>query len=300
MFKRLFTTVSIFFLIQTSAHGMDKLKIVTSIAPLAYFIESIGGNRVDVTTLIPAGGNPHTYEPTPRQMNIVSKADLYVKAGSGIEFEIIWMKRIEALNKKMSVCDVSKGITLIDINYAESHENEYKQEKDKEHGHSHRGGKDPHIWLSPVNAVIIAENIRDSLSETDPGNKDYYYRNTSSVIEKLKAIKQNIMATLGAVTTKKFFIFHPAWGYFARDFNLEQIPVELSGKEPTPERLEKLVKKAKKEKINVIFSSPQFSKKSAEVIAREIKGKVVFIDPMSKDYLSNLEHTAQLLQENLK
>ena len=290
MLKKIFIIIPIVFLVQVSAYGRDRLNIVTSIAPLAYFIENTGGDRVEVTTLIPPGGNPHTYEPAPRQMNILSRADLFVKVGSGIEFELIWMERIEALNKDMPVCDVSRGITLINTS----------DEEGLEHGHSHRGVKDPHIWLSPVNAIIIAENIRNSLSEIDPKGSDYYYKNARSLIEKLKVLKQNITSALGDISKRQFFIFHPAWTYFARDFDLEQIPVELSGKEPTPERLGKLIKKAINDDINVIFSSPQFSKKSADVIAGEIKGKVVFIDPMSADYINNLEHTAQLFRENLK
>ena len=295
MFKKLTAMIFIMFLISSYTYGKEKLKVVTSIAPLAYFIENIGGDRADVTTLIPPGGNPHTYEPTPRQMNILSRADLYVKAGSGIEFELTWMEKMESLNRDMTVCNASKGITLIDTDEeAQGHEEEH------EHGHHHHGRKDPHIWLSPVNAIIITENIRDSLAAEDAAGSDYYSDNAASLIEELKALKENISLTLSRITKRRFFIFHPAWAYFAGDFNLEQIPVEFSGKEPTPERLGKLIKKAKKENIDVIFSSPQFSSKSANVIAREINGKVIFIDPMSEDYIKNLEHTAKLFQENLK
>lgn len=291
MIKKLISIIFILLFISSYTYSEGKLKIVTSIAPLAYFIENIGGDRVEVATLIPPGGNPHTYEPTPRQMTTLSKADLYVKVGSGIEFELMWMKRIKSLNKNIPVCDSSKGIALID-----THFNEHEQED----MHSHNGSKDPHIWLSPANAVFISENIRNSLSEIDPENEDYYKENASSLINDLKALKQSISLTLKNLSKRQIYIFHPAWGYFARDFDLEQIPVEFSGKEPTPERLGKLVKRAIEENINVIFSSPQFSKKSAEVIAREIKGKVVFIDPMSEDYIKNLEHTARVIQENLK
>lgn len=297
MLKKTIIIIFVLVFIQPYANGQDKLKIVTSIAPLAYFIENIGENRVNVTTLIPPGGNPHTYEPTPGQMNILSKADLYVKAGSGIEFELMWMKRLMALNKNMPVCDASRGITLMDTADEEGHEHEKEYKHDN---HSHHGGKDPHIWLSPVNAITIAENIRNSLAETDPAGADYYQQNASSLIEDLKSLKKDIDATLKNIAKRQFYIFHPAWAYFARDFNLKQVPVEYFGKEPTPARLGKLVKKAMKENIRVIFSSPQFSKKSADVIAGEIKGKVVFIDPMSKDYINNLKHTATILQENLR
>ena len=297
MFKKLISMIFILLFISSYTYGKDKLKIVTSIAPLAYFIENIGGDRVDVTTLIPPGGNPHTYEPTPRQMNILSRADLFVKAGSGIEFELMWMGKIESLNKNMPVCDSSKGIILIDT---DDHEDDQVEEHEQEDIHSHHGRKDPHIWLSPVNAIIISENIKTSLSEIDPEYSDYYYKNLSSLINDLKALKQTISNSLKDISKRQIFIFHPAWAYFARDFDFKQIPVEFSGREPTPKRLGKLIKRAKKEDIKVIFSSPQFSKKSAEVIAREIKGKVLFIDPMAEDYIKNLEYTAQLLKENLK
>lgn len=299
MFKNLITIIFILLFLSSYTYGKDKLKIVTTIAPLAYFIENIGGNRVDVTILIPPSGNPHTYEPTARQMNILSKADLYVKVGSGIEFELMWMKKIESLNKNMPVCDSSKGISLIEVS---DHEDEHEHVKDdkQEDTHSHHGRKDPHIWLSPVNAINISENIKESLSDIDPEHSDYYMKNASSLINDLKALKQGIAVKLKNISKRQIFIFHPAWAYFARDFNLKQVPIELSGKEPTPERLGKLIKRAINNNIKVIFTSPQFSKKSAEVIAREIKGKVVFIDPMAGDYIKNLEYTSQLLQENLK
>ncbi len=299
MFKKVLGIIFILLLISSYTYGKDKIMVATSIAPLAYFIENVGGDRVDVTTLIPPGGNPHTYEPTPRQMMIVSRSDLYVKVGSGIEFELMWMNKIEALNKHMSVCDASKGITLINTSDIQE-EPEHGQIKGDEHGHSHHGIKDPHIWLSPANAVIITENIMNSLSDKDAAGSEYYFQNASSLINRLRLLKENISITLKDISKRQFFIFHPAWAYFARDFNLEQVPVELSGKDPTPERLGKLVKRAIKDDIKVIFSSPQFSKKSADVIAREINGKVVFIDPMPEDYISNLEKTAQLFQENLK
>lgn len=299
MVKKIMSLIFILLFVSSYTYGKDKLKIVTSIAPLAYFIENIGGDRVDVTTLIPPGGNPHTYEPTARQMNILSRADLYVKVGSGIEFELMWMKKIESLNKNMPVCDSSKGIALIEVNDHEV-EHEHIKEHKQEDMHSHHGRKDPHIWLSPVNAINISKNIKSSLSEIDPEHSGYYSKNASSLINDLKILKQSIAGNLKNIKKREIFIFHPAWAYFARDFNFKQIPIELSGKEPTPERLGRLIKSAIKDNIKVIFTSPQFSKKSAEVIAREIKGKVVFIDPMSGDYIKNLEHTAKLLQDNLK
>lgn len=299
MLKKTISIIFILLFMQSYASGKENLNIVTSISPLAYFIENIGGDHVDVTTLIPPGANPHTYEITPKQMNILSRADLYIKVGSGIEFEIIWMSRLKSINKSMPVWDASEGITLIDIE-DHDYEQEHDQEKEKKHGHIRHGAKDPHIWLSPENAIIMAGNILKALINVDPSNSDYYLKNASSLIKDVKDLHQRISLKLNRIIKKQFYMFHPAWGYFARDFNLIQVPVEYSGKEPTPARLARLIKKARKDDIKVIFTSPQFSRKSADVIAREIKGKVVFIDPMAKEYIKNLEYTANIFLENLK
>jgi zinc transport system substrate-binding protein len=146
----------------------------------------------------------------------------------------------------------------------------------------------------------MSQNILRAIIAIDPSNSEYYKRNSSKLVNNLRSLKKDINNRLKNIKNRQFYIFHPAWGYFARDFNLVQIPVEYSGKEPTPARMARLIKRAMQENIKVIFTSPQFSKKNAEVIANEIDGRVVFIDPMSGDYLNNLEHTAQLFLENMK
>lgn len=291
MFKKALSIIFLLLVLQSYAYAEDRIKVVTTIPPIAFFIENIGGSSVDVKTMIPPGGNPHTYEPTPKQMNMLSKADLYVKAGSGIEFELTWMDRLRAINKKMSICDSSKGIHLIEVS---------EFEKDDDHDHHHHSEKDPHIWLSLDNGVLITKNILKAIVGLDASNSEYYEKNATKLISDLKTLKKEIDEKLRNIEKRRFFIFHPAWGYFARDFKLIQVPVELSGKEPTPVRLTRLVKEAREADTRVIFSSPQFSKKSAEVIANEIDGKVIFIDPMSGDYLKNLEHTADLFLGNIK
>ncbi|MFC1839525.1 metal ABC transporter solute-binding protein, Zn/Mn family [Thermodesulfobacteriota bacterium] len=293
MFKRALNIIFILIVMQSYAYAEKRIKVVTTIPPVAFFIENIGSEKVEIETLIPPWGNPHTYEPTHKQMNILSKADLFVKAGSGIEFELLWMKRLIALNKKMTVCDSSESIHLIDIP-----DNEHEGKGDEDHHNYHY--KDPHIWLSPDNAVMMSQNILRAIIDIDPSSTEYYEKNFTKLVNNLLSLKKDINKRLKNIKNRQFYIFHPAWGYFARDFNLLQIPVEYSGKEPTPARMARLIKRAKQENIRVIFTSPQFSKKSAEVIANEIDGSVVFIDPMAGDYLNNLEHIAQLFLENMK
>lgn len=285
MFKIYIKAIVILLLLQTTASANGKIRVVTTITPMAFFIENIGGEKVEVTALIPPGANPHTYEPKPRQLNIISSADLFVKVGSGIGFELLWMKRIRSLNKKMPVCDASRGIHLINIS-------------GRDHGHN--TNKDPHIWLSPENAVIMTENILRAIRDLDPANAGFYRKNALLLINRLKSLKNEISNKFKNIKNRQFFVVHPAWGYFARDFNLKQNAIKYEGKEPTPARLARLIERARDENIKVIFASPQFSIKSADVIANEIHGKIVFIDPMSRDYINNLRHTANVLLESMK
>ncbi len=276
-----------------TCHAKPPIKAVVTILPLEYFLEEIGKSHVFVTTLIPPGGNPHTYEPTPGQMNSISRADLYIKMGSGLEFELIWMDKLAALNRKMVICDVSQGIDII-----KTADNEHSSHNDSNQ-HNH-GTMDPHIWLSPVNGIIIAENIRDTLVRIDPENSDQYYDNASRLIEELNLLIHDIESDLSALKNRSFLVFHPSWGYFARDFNLEQIPLKQDGKEITPRMLGSIIKKARNEGARAIFASPQFSIKSASVIADEINGKVILIDAVKKEYMENLRSVSKILRENLQ
>ena len=244
------------------AEETSKINVVTTILPLVDFVENVGGEKVEVTAMIPVGESPHTYAPTPNQMVELSKANMYVKVGSGVEFELVNMPKIKETNKDMLIVDSSKGVELM--------------------------GKDPHIWLSPRNAKIIVENICDGLVEVDPENKNYYTKNRDDYLEKLDQLDEDIQNGLSGITNRRFMVFHPAWGYFARDYNLEQIPVEKEGKEPTGKAIESLIKQAKEYNIKVIFVSPQFSTKSAKTVAKEIGGTVAYINPLAKDYINNI------------
>jgi len=277
-----------------TAQADEKVNVVVSILPQAYFTEQIGRDKVNVAVMIPPSGNPHTYEPTPSQLANLSQADIYFEVGSGVEFENQWMKKISSLNKDMDVVNTSEGIRLISM---AEHNHEGGDEDGPDH-HHHHGGKDPHVWLSPRNAVIMATHIRDALVKADPVNADYYKENATDLILDLSDLSEKIEQKLSGLSNRTFLIFHPAWGYFAQDFHLTQIAAEYCGKEPTPQQLGKLIKQAKEMNANVIFASPQFSQKSADTIAREIKGRVVLIDPLAKDYANNLLKAAQSLSES--
>ena len=254
--------------------GKKEIGVVVSILPQAEFVEKVGGDRVKVTVMIPPGASPHTYEPKPSQLKEVSMSSIYAKVGSGIEFELVWMDKIIDVNKEIMVIDCSKGVDIIE--------------------------GDPHIWLSPKNVKIMVENIYEGLVKIDPKNKKYYRDNKEKYLQELVKLDSKISNILSGKENRKVMVYHPSWAYFARDYNLKQIPIEKEGKEPTTEGIKNLVKQARDNNINVIFASPEFNTESAEVIAKEIGGAVVLINPLERNYLENMAKVAEAFAEGLK
>ncbi len=250
-----------------------KVRVVVSILPLADFVEKVGGDKVDVTVMIPPGASPATYEPTPSQLKSVSEADVYVKVGAPIPFEKVWMDKIAGMNEDMGVVDCSYGIEI--------------------------AGNDPHIWLSPRNAQIMVGNVYGGLVQVDGANEEYYSGNRDDYIAELEAVDKEIESALLGVDMRKFIVFHPAWGYFARDYGLEQVPVEVEGKEPSSADVSRLVEFAKDNGIRVVFAQPQFDVKSADAIAHEIEGEVVFVDPLARNYTGNLRIVSKSFADNM-
>ncbi len=268
----------------------NKINVVVSIMPLAEFAEKVGRDKASVSVMVPPGASPHTYEPTPGQLVKLSKAKLYVKVGSPIEFELVWLDKILSANKDIFVVDVSYGIEFMNVVYKHNHEQ-------NEH---HYIGDDPHIWLSPKNAKIMVENIYNGFVSIDLDNKEYYLENKRSYLKELDELDLEIEVLLADKINRRFMVYHPSWAYFARDYNLEQIPIEKGGKEPTARSIQFLIEQARIQNIRVIFASPQFNTESAEVIAREIKGQVVLIDPLQKDYITNMKKIARVLSEAME
>ncbi|EKQ54123.1 MAG: ABC-type metal ion transport system, periplasmic component/surface adhesin [Methanobacterium sp. Maddingley MBC34] len=252
----------------------DKIGVIVTVGPQEEFVKRVGGDRVNVTVMVPPGADPHTYEPLPNQMKQVQNAQIYFQVGSDIEFELTWMDKLISMNSQMKVVNTSSGIQLIP-NTAEGEE-----------------GSDPHVWVSPRNAKIMVENIYQTLVQTDPENKDYYTKNRDEYLKELDQLDKNITQTLSGKNNTKIMVYHPAWAYFCRDYNLQQISIEQAGKEPTPQNIAILVDTARNESIKVIFVSPEFSTSNAQVIANEIGGKVVVVDPLSQNYLENMKKVA--------
>jgi zinc transport system substrate-binding protein len=273
---------------EPSAQGEEEtapLTVAVTILPQKEFVEEIAGDYARVIVLVPPGASPHTYEPTVKQLEEMSSADVYFKVGSGIDVERAWMYKLGGINTAMTIVDTSAGIQFI----AGGHDDETISGAEHIPGPE---GYDPHIWLSPRNAKIMVENTFYGLATADPAHAGMYRENADTYSAKLDTIDRNITREIKRAQTRTFMVYHPAWSYFARDYGLVQVPIETDGKEPTPMGIENLIRKAKEENITVIFASPESSTKSADVIAREIGGEVVLVSALEEDYLENIKNVA--------
>jgi len=263
--------------------NLEKLKVIVSIAPFSEWVEGVGKDRVDVTILIPPGTSPHTYEPKPSQLVEVEKAKIFVKNGAGLEF---WADKIVEINKDILIVDISQGVELIELS------------SEKEGRYS--SPADPHLWLSLKNAKKGVKKIFEALSKIDPTNKEYYRRNMDKYIQELDLLDKKIGEKLKVLKDRKFIVLHPAWGYFAKDYGLEQIAIQYQGKELSPRDMIRIIEIAKKNNIKVIFAEPEFNPETGKMIAKEIGGEVVFIDPLAENYLENMRLTVDELVKWLK
>ncbi|WP_233564708.1 metal ABC transporter solute-binding protein, Zn/Mn family [Methanohalophilus sp. RSK] len=263
---------------ENNSDRQEKTTVVVSILPQAEFVEKVGGEHVKTIVMIPPGASPATYEPTSGKLKELSKAEIYVKVGSGLPFEKVWLKKIKGINEDILLVNSSKGIDLRPMGE----------------------GMDPHVWNDPNNAIIMVDNIYKALIEVDPSNEETYTQNRDSYIGELKSLDMEIQETLENKSENSFMVYHPAWGYFAERYDLNMVPIETEGKEASARQLSKIITFAKQENITVIFVQSQFSTQSAEAVAEEIDGKVVKVDPLARNYTDNMYKVTEAFREGLK
>jgi len=272
-----------------------KLVVAVTLEPQAGFVEAIAGDLVEVVVMVPPGASPHTYEVTPDQMVLLSRSKMYAKVGSGVEFELSWMDRLVAANREMLVVDCSSGIQFIEAD-GDAQDEEHG-DIDTDDGDHHHAGADPHIWLSVRNARVMVESICEGLVQVDPANASHYKANCAAYLDDLSLLDEELREVLDGLENRRFIVFHPAFGYFARDYNLIQIAVEQGGNEPDAQYMVRLISEAEEHGIRVVFAAPQLSTRSAEVVAREINGEVVIIDPLARDYIPNMRAIAEAIRQ---
>ncbi len=287
--NRTLITVTIILLITSCGEGSrsaDIPVISVSILPQQYFIERIAGDRVKVNVMIPPGASPATYDPTVSQLSKLDRSCLYLRIGY-LGFELGWSDRIRSVNPSMKVVDLSTGIELIG-----------ETEEQTLHGHSH-GSVDPHLWMSSINAKIIARNIYNEMLLLLPDEKDILTLNLRILEQDLDSLHRSITDMLSMKHNRSFMIYHPALTYFAREFNLNQYALETGGKTPSPAQMKRMSDLGKAEGISTIFIQRQFDRKNAEALAREIDAEIVQINPLDPDWYNQMLYIAKKLQMTL-
>ncbi|MDY5303480.1 MAG: zinc ABC transporter substrate-binding protein [Campylobacter sp.] len=315
MFKKIFFVTALLLASLLSA----KPVVIASIAPVGYLAKAVGGDKIEVQSL--AKGDVHSFEPKPNDMKAVAKARIFIAAG--LEFEEAWIPRFKASAKNLVVVQSDAKIAKLKEEHSghsghdEEHsghddhkakddkhaghaghaEHDEKHEAHEEHDEEHEAHADPHVWLNPMLAITMARNISDALIDMDKANKDFYLKNFQKLMNDLLAFDESAKNELAGLKNRKFVVYHPAWGYFAEHYDLEQISIERNGKEPKIDEMASTVKMIKDENIKVIFADPNRSQKSAQVLASQTGAKVELLDPLGYNLLENLKIAVRAIKD---
>ena len=294
-------------ILAASASAEGKIDVFVSILPQKYFVQQIGKNLVDIQVMVQPGANPASYEPKPRQMAAIAKTHIYFAIG--VPFDNVWLNKIASSNPNMMVVQTDHGIPKIPMADHHYHREEANRQETDQHQKNERGQDgnrrdpgtlDPHIWLSPPLVMIQARTILVALQKVDPVHRSEYEANYNAFVSEISKLDAELKYIFSIRQGLQFMVFHPGWGYFADTYGLKQIPVEIEGKNPKPAQLKELIEYANQNDINIIFVQPQFSAKSAQVIARGIGGQVVLADPLAEEWAANLRKVAHEIKAALR
>ncbi|HUI93275.1 MAG TPA: zinc ABC transporter substrate-binding protein [Chitinivibrionales bacterium] len=278
------------FCVQKRAGRIEKPLVFVSIVPQKYFVDKISGGLDSCLVMVPPGTNAHSYEPRPAQMSLLSKAKAYFAVG--LEFEGPWLPKFGALSPALRIVHTDSGVKKIPMEIPDSR-------GAVRHADQGESGLDPHIWLSPELVKQQVASITIALKSLDTAHAEVYENNSSAFVREIDSLELKLRRILPCDSANQssnkraFLVFHPTWGYFARDFCLKQIAIESEGKEPGPRTMKALLDAARQYRIRTVFVQPEFSRKSAEVIAHEIGASVVDADALSYDWPNTLLTVAQ-------
>ena len=260
----------------------DERIISVSIAPFRYFVEGIAGEKFSVNVMVPAGANPHIYEPYPDQLSKLRHSAAYISNGY-LGFEMTWLDRFYEMNRRMKKLSLADAIDPI---APEDH-----------HEGGHIETADPHYWVSPKCAMSMAASVRDFLIDLDPENRAEYNENFKILAGKIGEVDSLAKELSASPGGKSFLIYHPNLGYLARDYGLKEIAIEKDGKEPSPSRLRELIDLAKADNHKVIMVQREYDTRNAKAIADEAGARVIVIDPLSEDWFESTTGIIRILRE---
>lgn len=300
----LFVLSGLLLLTACGRRQLEERIISVTIEPQRHFAEQIAGDRFLIHCVVPAGQSPETYDPTPQQMVGIGQSEAYLRIGS-IGFELAWMEAIQQNNPQMPVFDLSEGMPLLKGEAEEAEgephssagEHAHHHAEGEAHHHHHHGGVDPHIWSSVQGARIVAKNTLAALRTLDPLHAEEFEANYQQVIAKIDSTEAVVKELLRPLTHRAFIIYHPALTYFAAENGLEQLCIEMEGKEPSPAQLKALVEAAQSHQAKVVFVQQEFDQKNAELIAQETGCQLTGINPLAYDWSREIIRIAKALAD---
>lgn len=272
--KKVFFIIAVIIAISCNRNSPDSgAKIITvSIAPFGYFVKEIAGDDFNVNIMVPAGANPHIYEPYPEQITKLRKSVAYISNGF-LGFEMTWLDRFYEMNKSMTTLSLGDAIVPI--------------KSEHEHEGVHTEGADPHYWVSPKCAASMALSVKELICLLNPSATEKYESNYATLVSKIGEMDKKASSLFSSYRGESFMIYHPNLAYLARDYGLEEVSVEFEGKEPPPSRLKELIDFSRTKNIQTIFVQREYDVRNAKAIADEIDAEVVVIDPLSGDWMKS-------------
>jgi zinc transport system substrate-binding protein len=268
-------------------------QVAAIVPPHAELVRSIGGPRFVVQTVVAPGESPASFDPTPRRLAALADAVLLFRTGVPLENALV--PRLQRSIPEMILVDLREGLDLLVA----------------EHDHhaagsaagaatAHRHETDPHIWLSPR---LLAEQVRtiaDALAGYDPAGAAVFAARRDSILGELAVLDRELSAMLAPIRGQELFVFHPAFGYLARDYGLDQFAIEEGGLSPSPRHLARVLQRARERGTRAIFIEPQFSSEAAARVARELDLELVVLDPLAPDVTANLRRMARAILDALE
>ena len=255
-----------------------QVNTAVTIVPQRNFVKAVAGDKSDVIVMIPPGYSPGNYAPRPSELTKFSEAQIYFSMGVPADVQNI-LPKVKQFNPDIKVVKLAEKV-------GQKYENRQFPS----------GSRDPHIWLSPQRVIYMIEIIKDELIKLDPANEDFYKNNAKNYIEKIRETDQRIREIIKDKNSKYMLVYHPSFGYFAEEYNLEMVSIEEGGKEATAKHLQEIIDFAKENNIKKIFYQAEIDSRQTEAISEEIEAELIKLDPLAEDYLDNLIEMAKKIR----
>ncbi|MDD2533538.1 MAG: zinc ABC transporter substrate-binding protein [Eubacteriales bacterium] len=280
-----------------------RINVAVGIVPQATFVEKVGGDLVSITTMIPPGNSPENYQTSVLDMQALEKAAIYFTLSMPTETAYI-LPKLGDFNQDLKVVDLRLAAEAVyaPVLVAESHDEQYSNEAHAaepvtvEADHVHEAGsEDPHVWLSPKRVIVMVQRIADELALLDEANRQTYQQNAAAYIAELTELDSDLQKQLATLEQRSFLIYHGSYAYFAADYGLNMVAIEIAGKQATATELQSVIDYAKANQIKTVFYQAEFDDQQAQTVAAEMGGTVLKVAPLSPDYIESLRQIAQAL-----